>query len=63
MADPGSRRIEDDARRATDLAILERFRGRHDGASLPAGAAADELRALRAERETSLSGGHDAAAP
>lgn len=63
MADPGSRHVEDDARRATNLAILKRFRGRHDGASLPAGAAADELRALRAEREASLSGVHDVAAP
>lgn len=39
--------VRDDARRATNLAILERFEGRHDGASLPAGAAAEELRAGR----------------
>lgn len=55
--------VQDDARRSTNLAVLERFRGRHDGASLPAGAAAEELRALRAEREASLSGVHDVVAP
>lgn len=47
--------VQDDARRATNLAVLDRFEGRSDGASLPAGAAAEELRALRTERETSLS--------
>lgn len=55
--------VRDDARRATNLAILERFQGRHDGASLPAGAAAEELRALRAEREESLSGRGSTATP
>lgn len=47
--------VRDDARRATNLAILERFEGRHDGALLPAGDAAEELRAPRAGREASLS--------
>lgn len=46
--------VEDDARRATNLAILNRFSGRGDGASPPAGAAAAELRDLRAVREASL---------
>ena len=55
--------VRDDARRATNLAILDRFECRHDGASLPAGAAAEELRELRAGREASLSAARDATTP
>ena len=55
--------VRDDARRATNLAILDRFEGRHDGASLPAGAAAEELRELRAGREAFLSAARDATTP
>lgn len=53
--------VESEARSADNLAILERFEGRTDGAKAPAGAAAREVRAMRSARETALSSGVDVA--
>lgn len=49
--------VTDEARRSRNLAVLERFEGRHDGGSrLSAGEATDDLDAVRAERDVQLIG-------
>lgn len=49
--------VQQEARRARNLAILDRFADRDDGSRLPAESAGEALERARAERESELSGG------
>jgi hypothetical protein len=48
--------VEDEARRAENLTLLERFANRADGSHLPAAEATDALAVGRAERQCQLGG-------
>jgi antitoxin FitA len=47
--------VVDEARRSTNLALLERFAARHDGSRLSTEQVSEALDKARAEREASLS--------
>jgi len=47
--------VTDEARRSTNLALLERFSARHDGSQLSATQVAEALEQARADREAVLS--------
>jgi len=47
--------VTDEARRSTNLAVLERFGARQDGSQLSTGQVTEALDQARAERETLLS--------
>ena len=46
--------VETEAQRSKNRSVLARFAGRSDGSRVTAGATADELRALREERDHGL---------
>ncbi len=48
--------VTDEARRSTNLALLERFNDRDDGSRLSAGQVTEGIERARAEREAALSG-------
>ena len=48
--------VEDEARRCANLALLDRFVGRADGAQLSVGEATDALDRARAERDVEVAG-------
>lgn len=48
--------VEDEARRSTNLALLDRFAGRDDGSRLSADEATDTLDGARADRDPQLAG-------
>ena len=50
--------VEEEARRAKNQALLDRFAGRTDGSQLTAGQATEALDQARAERDAELTGGH-----
>lgn len=47
--------VTDEARRSSNLAVLERFGARHDGSQLSTAEATEALNQARAEREALLS--------
>ena len=52
--------VTDEARRSTNLALLQRFAGRRDGSRLSTAQALEALHEARAEREALLSDGDGA---